>query len=139
MTKKYGTVHQRKAGWGRARQWAVWRKSNPSPKEKLVQDILSSLNIPFVVEYEIIHQDGRPQWIDIYIPEYNLGIEIDGSHGWHTYNGKGSKMAYLDEIKARYCEDHGIRLVCLSGAIDHSLVLRVLQGGARTSESLIPF
>lgn len=136
MSRKYSKDHQRKAGWGRARQWAAWRRTNPSPKEKLVQDILTSLHIPFVVEYEITHPDGMPQWIDIYLVEQKIAIEVDGSHGWHTYNGQGSKMALLDELKSRYCDEHGIRLVLLSGAIDCNVVRGVLENRART---LIPF
>jgi len=109
------TVEQmRRGGWARARCWAEWRRSNPSPAEKAARDILAGMGVAFEVEHEIIHPNGRPQWIDIYIPARKIAIEIDGSHGWHSWNAGGSKMDLLDEIKARWCEEHGVRLHSLS-------------------------
>jgi hypothetical protein len=137
------TDHQRKAGWGRARQWAAWRRNNPSIAEKQVQDILTDLGYTYLVEYEITHTDGRPQWFDIFLVEQQTAIEVDGSHGWHCYNGEGwnNKMAYLDELKARYCNEHGIRLILVPchRANCKEYIEGVLENRATNSESLIPF
>jgi hypothetical protein len=111
--------HQRRAGWGRARQWAEWRRHNPSKAESLVQAVLTDLGIPFLVEYEIRHSDGRPQWIDIYLPGHSLAIEVDGSHGWHNYNGSDTKMGLYDELKTRYCETHGIHFLSIGAYYFH--------------------
>lgn len=110
----FTTEQMRKGGWARARFWAGWRRENPSPSEHAAQEILRALGVGFETEYEIVHETGRPQWIDIYVPERRIAIEIDGSHGWHSWNSGGSKMDLLDEIKARWCEAHSITFVSLT-------------------------
>jgi hypothetical protein len=70
-------------------------------------------------------------------------IEVDGSHGWHNYNGEGwnSKMALLDELKVRYCEQHGINFLwlCRQTATLEYIRDRVATFTARNFETLIPF
>ena len=99
-------------GRARVRQHAQHRRDNPSQGEKCVRDHLTSLGVAFEVEYEILHENGRPQFIDIYIPEIKYGIEVDGSHGWHGYSGKDDygKMAWYDELKTTRCNVLGITI-----------------------------
>lgn len=112
--RHFTTEEARKGGWARARYWALWRRDNPSPAEKTARDLLTALGVAFEAEHEITHAGGRPQWFDLYIPSRKIAIEIDGSHGWHSWNAEGSKMALLDEIKARWCEAHGVTLYRLA-------------------------
>lgn len=139
---RFTTDHQRRAGWGRARQWARWRVNHPSTLESLVRDYLTARDISFIPEYEITHDSGMPQWIDIYIPDKKIAIEIDGSHGWHGYNGSTCKMAYYDELKARYCEDHGITLLQIRSqnfSADLESAWGVISGTAIAPQKEIPF
>ena len=50
-----------------------------------------------------------PMELDVYIPEFNLGIEINGSY-WHSERFKG-KNYHLH--KYNLCKDKGIRLVSI--------------------------
>lgn len=106
----------RKGGWERARYWANWRKSNPSLSEARARLFLVNRGIAFEAEFEINHETGMPQFFDLFIPAQKIAVEVDGSHGWHDYNGsydKNLKMSVLDEMKARYCQENGIRLICI--------------------------
>ena len=100
-------------GWARCRQHAAARRVDPTNGERMVREIVARLGYHAEYEYEITHDDGRPQFLDLYIPDLKLAIEVDGSHGFHGYNGSDDygKMAMLDEIKARWCADHGIHLM----------------------------
>jgi len=114
-----------KGGWTRARQHAQARREIPTPNEKRVRDFLSQHGIYWIAEYEIVHPNGMPQFIDVYVPQYNMAIEVDGSHGWHGYNGIDTygKMGVYDELKAKYCETWGIQLhrINLSDRSNYSL------------------
>jgi hypothetical protein len=47
--------------------------------------------------------------IDIYLPEFNIGIEVNGER-WHSENfGGKNKNHHLDVLQ--YCKDHGVRLL----------------------------
>jgi very-short-patch-repair endonuclease len=50
-----------------------------------------------------------PQEIDIYIPEFKLGIEINGIY-WHSFNAGGKDHMY-HESKRLLCESQGILLL----------------------------
>jgi len=106
----------RRGGWARARAWAAWRRESPSPAETAVREFLTMAGVEFFSEYEIVHDTGMPQFFDIFVPAWNMAIEVDGSNGWHEYNGdfsKNLKMFVYDELKVRYCEEKGIAFVAV--------------------------
>jgi very-short-patch-repair endonuclease len=55
------------------------KKSKPNKLEQRVYDVVSSLNLKFEREYQI---PNTTKFYDIYLPDYNVLIEIDGSY-WH--------------------------------------------------------
>jgi len=115
--RMFTKAEAQKGGWARARAWAEWRRNNPSPAEAATQEFLKNQGVDFFVEFEIVHPNGQPQFFDILVPAWNMAIEVDGSHGWHNYDGKSNnlKMGLLDEIKIKYCEAHGILFVSTKG------------------------
>ena len=123
--------HQRKAGWGRARQHAHERRLAPSPAEAKVQEILRKIGATFETEHEINHPDGMPQWVDIWVLTPSvLAVEVDGSHGWHNYDGKDDcgKMAKYDELKTRLLGEMEVPLLCINGcAHDHQIEARLRE------------
>jgi len=77
---------------------------NSSIKEIELREFIKSLNIPFIENDRKI-LDGKE--IDIFIPNYNVGIEFNGLY-WHS-NIKISKNSHLD--KTNDCENQGIKLL----------------------------
>jgi G:T-mismatch repair DNA endonuclease (very short patch repair protein) len=82
------------------------RKCKPtgSKLEIFIKDLLDELNIPFIYRDRKI-LDGDE--IDIYVPSYNLGIELHGLY-WHT---EAHKKNDLHKSKADLAELKGIRLI----------------------------
>lgn len=113
LTREKRSEISRLGGWSRCRQHAATRRENPTHGEKLVRDVIAGLGLVAEYEYEIRHPNGMPQFFDVYLPTERTAIEVDGSHGFHGYNGRDEygKMTVLDELKARYCSEHGIRLI----------------------------
>lgn len=124
MKHKFTHNEAQKGGWARARQHAEDRKLHPSRLEKQVRKIVQELGFQIQPEYEIF--TTFPQWIDVLATSEGrqIAIEVDGSHGWHGYNGKYDKMGKYDEEKARWCEAHGIRLIYVPSRIDVKAYLK---------------
>ena len=70
-----------------------------------IHNFLSSLNIKVVVNSKDII---KPLELDIYMPEYNLAIEIDGVY-WHTENRGKDRKYHLN--KTILCAEKGIQLL----------------------------
>lgn len=70
-------------------------------KEKELLDFIKSLNIEYVESY----RDGLE--IDIYLPEFKIGIEFNGLY-WHSDLFKDKKY-HLD--KTNHFKDRGIRII----------------------------
>ena len=75
-----------------------------SKNEKSVQAFLDSLGIKYIPNIKTIIP---PQELDIYIPDYNLAIEMDGLY-WHSNNTK-PKNYHLEKTKK--CNKRGIKLI----------------------------
>lgn len=114
MTKHKFTLEQcRKGGWTRARQIALERVNNPSIAEKCLRYACEELQLQYKPEYEFWNEiAGYPQFFDVFLPEYNTAIEMDGSHSWHGAK-TATKMAKYDEAKRQWCEKHDVLLVNL--------------------------
>jgi DNA mismatch endonuclease (patch repair protein) len=63
---------------------------NISSVEKAIYKELNSLNIYFISHYQIY-----VMWVDVYVPKYNLVIEVDGCY-WH-----GCKKCGFDDERAK--------------------------------------
>lgn len=61
------------------RNYIKKKKSKPNKLEQRIYDIISSLNLKYEREYQI---PNTMKFYDIYLPDYNTLIEIDGSY-WH--------------------------------------------------------
>jgi len=125
MKHKFTSEECKKGGWTRARQHAIYRRSNPSPAEAATRQIVLDLGWDIQLEYEI-QAEFYPQWIDILATkgERKVAIEVDGSHGWHGYDGKDSKMGKYDESKARWCIANDIELILV---INSRKIKEILQ------------
>lgn len=114
MTRYYFTTEQRrKGGKARAAQAALARIAAPTQAEALARAAMALLTPAAEYEKPVVTGDNLIQYIDIYgvVEERQVAIEVDGSKGWHTTNGK---MAHYDELKARWCHEHGVILVVLT-------------------------
>lgn len=135
-----GFTHEarQRGGWTRARQHAAARRENPTRAESEVRDFLAGLGARCEFEYEIIHPDGQPQFIDILI-KYPVvaAVEIDGSYSWHGWNGTGinqsGKMVDYDRKKSEYLQARGIPLVFVNPARGNwqALLTRVCNNEVR--------
>lgn len=75
--------------------------------EKEIQLFLENNGIVFETHNREILSNGKE--IDIFIPQYGIGIEFNGNM-WHTeWFGKKSKNYHLDKLKE--CNEKGIKLV----------------------------
>lgn len=92
-----------------------------SKGEQKIQELLETNNIKFYREYTFdgcINQETNTKLrFDFYLPNCNSCIEYDGAQHF-TYSNRGwnteERFLYtkkLDEIKNRYCEQHGILLI----------------------------
>lgn len=70
-----------------------------------VISFIKSLNVNYV---ENCRDIIAPQEIDIYLPEYKLGIECNGNY-WHSSQNKIDKNYHYS--KSKLCEERGIRLI----------------------------
>jgi len=88
----------------------ICRKCNPiiknSKLEQLIKDYLNSINVK--------HIDGdrkllNGKEIDIYLPDYNIGIEINGNYFHSEISGEKTKNYHID--KTKLCYEKGITLI----------------------------
>ncbi len=78
--------------------------SSRSGYEKEICDFLDEYQIKYTTNVKI---DGKKTEIDIFIPEYNIGIEVNGVY-WHNELFK-SNTYHLD--KTLDCKNNGISLI----------------------------
>lgn len=69
--------------------------------EKTIQDFLISINVEFIENYRDVQE------IDIYIPKYNIGIEVDGVY-WHSEKFRSNDYHI---VKTKYFADKGITIL----------------------------
>ncbi|MBR1454368.1 MAG: hypothetical protein IJ593_06960, partial [Lachnospiraceae bacterium] len=89
---------------------AVDIKYSTSSYEYEIIDFIESINQNIAIEQSnrtVLKDDDCTLEIDIYLPEYKLGIEVNGDY-WHStkYVDK-----YYHKIKTDKCEKLGIRLI----------------------------
>lgn len=85
-----------------------------SKGELQIINILNKYNISYIPEYRFSDcRDKKPLPFDFYLDDYNCIIEFDGRHHFEPIYGKDRfEITKLhDEIKNKYCDDHGIRLI----------------------------
>jgi len=82
------------------------RKANPSSIEKMICKVLDNLEVEYIIQYRI------KNWlVDIYIPNKNLVIEINGDY-WHDYK-IFPKQKIRDDNLQRYCDENNYKLLWL--------------------------
>lgn len=67
----------------------------PSIYEDRMKKILSSMGINYIYQYEVITKITT-RWVDFYIPDYNLIVEIDGKE--HTPNKDRDRDLEIKEV-----------------------------------------
>lgn len=77
-----------------------------SAGQRQVQEFLSSLGIDYITENRTII---KPYEIDIFIPEYNLGIEFNGLY----FHNSLKKSKDYHKMKSLLCKEKGIFLIHL--------------------------
>lgn len=114
MRHKFTPEERQCGGWARARQKADWRRAHPTDAEQAIRQSCNRLGYAYATEYEIWNEFGPyPQWLDVYLCNHAIAIEIDGSHHWHDPRYPSSKMYDYDQAKRLWCEAHNVRLVVL--------------------------
>lgn len=83
-----------------------WQKNSSSAAEIEVGDFLESLQIKVERNVNTL-LEGRTE-IDIYLPEFNAGIEYNGLY-WHSELGGKDRKYHLN--KYQKCQDKGIALI----------------------------
>jgi len=77
-----------------------------SEPEKIIKAILDNHNIKYEQHNrKIIH----PKEVDFYIPEFRIGIEVNGLYRHSLIAGKKEKSFHYDKFKG--CEEKGIQLL----------------------------
>lgn len=108
---KFSHLDSVRGGKIRSAQAAQERRISPTCLEKRVRDILTANGITFFSEYPVETMPGVTQYFDIFIPDQNIAIEVDGSLRWHDPKYLTSKMAKYDHIKANFAFDNGIKII----------------------------
>ena len=85
-----------------------------SHNERFINNLLTETKIGF--EREKKFDWLGLQSLDFYLPEYNIGIEIQGEFHFKSITIKGKVVDYRkqlrrDEKKKRLCDEHGIKLI----------------------------
>ena len=87
------------------KQYINFKFDGKSHYEDEIVDFLQSLNITKIIRNSKEYLDG--QEIDIYLPDYNLGIEFNGTF-WHSDLYKDDKYHFNKSLLA---QQKGIRLI----------------------------
>lgn len=104
-----------------------------SKGEKKISDLLTSLGIPFKVEYVIPNTKYR---YDFYLPDYNMLIEYDGILHFKAVDYFGGieglrSYQYRDIIKNRLARKHGYKLIRLNyqnfNVLEKSLLTKITK------------
>lgn len=73
--------------------------------------ILRFNDINFQQEYGFTNSQGGHQRIDFYLPEHNAAIEVQGYQHFDKDNPWHSDIEVRDELKLKWCEQHGIKMI----------------------------
>ena len=97
-----------------------WLKKNHSFLEAFFEKNLIKNNIKYEFQktFPWLKLDGH-QYLDFYLPEYNLAIECQGRQHFDNSNNSGFGEEYKliikrDENKYNLCKEHGIKLIYYS-------------------------
>lgn len=76
--------------------------------EGVAYDWLIKNDIPFIHQYRTLSYNGEFRFVDFYIPDKNLFVEIDGEY-WHKYSSEADSKK--DEFALK---EYGIKTVRIS-------------------------
>lgn len=95
------------------------KDSEMSSGERFIYNYLESRNIKFEREFycnELFNKEtGNLLFIDFFLPDYNVAIEIDGIQHFKPVNGRGELLSQKirDRIKNGFCKKNGVKLIRL--------------------------
>lgn len=99
-----------------------------SRKELEIIEILE-YNFPGIIIMPNTREIITPFEIDIYLPEFNMGIEYNGCY-WHSIECSNNKTflekKYQHQRKSSLCNDKGIRLIHIYEDYDVLMKLKIL-------------
>lgn len=91
-------------------KWGIdYKGSSFSYPHKIICDWLNEQNIPYVMNDRSLI---KPLELDLYLPEYNLAIEINGVY-WHSSKFK-DKDYHINKMKL--CNENNVHLFQFSGS-----------------------
>ena len=92
-----------------------------STDQYILQSFIESLSVNYSINNRSII---KPYEIDIYIPEYNFGIEYNGSY-WHSYNSQETpEEINKHSLKHKICYDNNIKLLQINTyELEHKLAI----------------
>lgn len=110
------TILSKQLGFGNSTLAAILQKNNFTPKifsgsfqQKQIYDWLKILGLR--VEYNDIKQFNNKKELDIFLPDFNLAIEVNGLF-WHGETNKlGKDLKYHLLEKSELCEKNNIELL----------------------------
>jgi very-short-patch-repair endonuclease len=106
---------------------------------KLHEDVCLEIKSLFPgIKVETEHPLGNRLFLDIFLPDYGIGIEVDGPQHDHFndffHNGQPINFAIakmLDKKKEIYCKENGISLFRIKHNIDNNelgmIILRIFR------------
>lgn len=107
-----------------------------SQYEEFIEEYLKSNNIPFETEYRFKDCKNHFQLpFDFYIENYKgkqYCIEYQGEHHYEVIKGWGGEDKFKtvqinDKIKAQYCADNNIHLICLPYTLSKEEIIETLN------------
>lgn len=134
IAELYGVTYYTILHWLRRHNIPIRHRINVSAAEKQIADWIEAKGYTILRNIKIDHLE-----LDIYIPERNLGIEINGDH-WHSDEHKDK---FYHQEKFRICQSKNIRLLqfraediderlsLVQSMINHALGESTLSIGAR--------
>lgn len=122
VPETYSKVHGKATFEKDGKRWeafvynVIWGKSGPtktwvsSPKiHNAITSFLDSNNIKYLTNQKILKRENQyPLEIDIYLPDYKIGIEVHGLY-WHSEASKHFQK-YRHKDKYILAKQHGIQL-----------------------------
>lgn len=84
--------------------------------EDMISDILSANNINYIQHAKFSWlRYKKPQHLDFYLPDFNVGLEYDGEQHFNKNKNWFSKdIVARDKNKDKLCREHNVKLIRLS-------------------------
>lgn len=119
--------------------------ANFSAGERAIDKILKSRKVDFVPQYAVWtkrrSKQAKPQYLDFYLPDYNIAIEYNGRQHYEVNEHFGGEEGFektqeRDKRKADYCKKNNIKLITIPYT-DKKKIDKILGAVLSNSEPII--